>query len=74
MGHFAMSIKNTLSTVGTSEISVVEAVSIVIIAGPFGGIFGGSFTAHLVDEETTAIWLTTVVFAVLGLVVWSARS
>lgn len=68
-----MGIGNTLSSVGTSEISIVEAVSIVIISGPFGGIFGGSFTAHIVNEETTAIWLTTVAFAVLGLVVWSAR-
>lgn len=50
-----MGVGDTLSAVGNPEISVVEAVSIVIISGPFGGISGGSFTAYIVPELMTAI-------------------
>ncbi len=69
-----MGVGETLSTVGNSEVSVGDAISIVIISGPLGGIFGGSFTAHIVSEETRTVWLTTVAVAVLGLITLSARS
>ena len=69
-----MGISETLSAVGNSEVSVGDAITIVIISGPLGGIFGGSFTAHVVSEETRAVWLTTVAIAVLGLIILSVRS
>jgi hypothetical protein len=68
-----MRVGDTLSALGNSEISVGDAISIIIISGPLGAIFGGSFTIHIVSEETTAIWLTTVAFAVLGMIIWSYR-
>ncbi|WP_162989937.1 hypothetical protein [Natronorubrum halophilum] len=68
-----MSVGDTLTAVGRSEISLLNAVSIVIATAPFGSLFGFFFTTHFVSEETTAVWLTTIAFAVLGLIVWSVR-
>lgn len=64
----------TLSGVKNSEISLLNAVSIVAATAPFGYLFEFLFTVHVVSDETRAVWLTTVAFAVLGLIVWSIRS
>ena len=69
-----MSVSETLSAVGTLEVSLLNAVSIIIATAPFGYLFGFLFTVHIVSSETIAVWLTTVAFAVLGLIVWSVRS
>ena len=69
-----MGTSEILSAVVDSEVSVGDAIAIIIISGPLGGIFGGSFTAHVVSEETRAVWMTTVAIAILGLIILSARS
>jgi hypothetical protein len=66
-----MSVRDNLASIGRSEISLLNAVSIVIATAPFGALFGFLFTVHVVSEETTAVWLTTVIFTVLGLILWS---
>ncbi|WP_265112257.1 hypothetical protein [Halosolutus halophilus] len=66
-----MSVGDTLTAVGQSEISLLNAVSIVIATAPFGSLFGFFFTTHFVSEETTAVWLTSTLFAVLALIIWS---
>jgi hypothetical protein len=60
-------------TQGTPRIGVDTAVSIVVFASAVGGAFGYLFTVHLVEafaSELEAVWLTTVVFAVVGLYLW----
>ena len=68
-----MTVSETLSAVGNSEVSLLNAVSIIIATAPFGYLFGFLFTVHIVSSETFAVWLTTVTFAVLGLIIWSVR-
>lgn len=57
-----------------STIPLRYAVSIVVATAPFGYLLGSLFTVHLVAPEPVAVWLTTVVVAVLGLLLWSLRS
>lgn len=64
-----MSVGETLIAVGRSEVSLLNAVSIV--TAPFGHLFGFLFTVHIVSAETEAVWLATILFAVLGLIIWS---
>ena len=52
---------------------VVTAASVVVAAAPVGYLAGWLFTVHLVPSETTAVWLTTVAFAVVGLFVAARR-
>lgn len=66
-----MSVSETVFTVGNSEVSLVNVVSIIIATAPFGYLFGFLFTVHIIPSETFAVWLTTVALAVLGLIVWS---
>ncbi|MFB1062481.1 hypothetical protein [Natrinema sp. H-ect4] len=56
------------------KIDVNNAVSIVILASALGGAFGYLFTVHLIESfasELEAVWLTTVIFAVIGLYLWN---
>jgi hypothetical protein len=69
-----MGAPDTLSAIESSQVPAGYAISIVIISGPLGGIFGGSFTTHVVSSETMAVWLTTVVIAVFGLSLLAVRS
>jgi len=56
-----------------TTISVNHAVSIVVLASAIGGVVGYLFTVHLVASfasKLEAVWLTTVVFASVGLYLW----
>ncbi len=56
-----------------TTIPVNHAVSIVVLASAIGGVVGYLFTVHLVTSfasELEAVWLTTVVFASVGLYLW----
>jgi len=53
-----------------TAIAVDEAVAVVVLASALGGAIGYLFTVHLlapVASELEAVWLTTVVFAAVGL-------
>jgi hypothetical protein len=59
------------------EITVEHAVTVVVLASAVGGAFGYLFTVHLLDGVATELestWLTTVVFAVVGLYLWGRFS
>jgi len=58
---------------GETNIAVNHAVSIVIFASAIGGAVGYLFTVHLLESvasELEAVWLTTVLFAAVGLYLW----
>jgi hypothetical protein len=58
-----------------TKVPVNHAVSIVVLASAIGGAVGYLFTVHLVESfasELEAVWLTTVVFASVGLYLWGA--
>jgi len=69
-----MSVSNGLLPAVRSDVSVVDAVSIVVATAPFGYLFGSLFTVHVVPSETMAVWLTTVVLSALSLLLWSVQS
>ena len=54
-----------------SEITVERAITIIIAASAVGGAFGYLFTVHLVGSVVEAVWLTSVLFTVGGLSLWS---
>lgn len=49
----------------STSIPALEAAAVPIATAPFGQIAGGLFTVHLVGDETTAVWLTTVALSSL---------
>lgn len=56
-----------------SEISVQSAIIVVLLTSVAGYTFGFLFTVHLVSSLAEAVWLTTVLFALIGLHLWGAR-
>ncbi len=55
-----------------ADVSVQNAVSVVLLASVGGYLFGWLFTVHLVPSLAEAVWITTVLFAVIGLSLWGA--
>lgn len=70
----AVSVRDSISAAIHSEVTLLDAVSVVIATAPIGYLMGFLFTVHLAPSETMAVWLTTIVLSVLGLVLWSVRS
>lgn len=57
-----------------SAIDPRVAISLPFITAPFGSIFGGLFTSHLVGSMIDGVWITTAVFTSLAFLVISLRS
>lgn len=55
-----------------SDVSAIQAAAMPIATAPFGYLLGYLFTVHLVHDETTAVWLTTVALASLAMLLWAA--
>jgi len=56
-----------------TEISVQHAVIVVLLTSIAGYTIGFLFTVHLVSSLAEAVWLTTLLFALIGLTLWGAH-
>ena len=55
----------------SSTVPALGAAAVPIATAPFGYLGGGLFTVHLVGDETTAVWLTTVGLSSIALLLWA---
>lgn len=53
------------------DLPVNSAVLVVLLSAVIGYAFGWLFTVHLISDEVEAVWVTTVLFVVIGLYFWS---
>lgn len=65
-----MNVGNSLFERLDAEITVSDAVSILVVTAAFGYLVGYLFTVHLVSTETMAVWITTLLFSVIGVLSW----
>ena len=56
-----------------TELSVQNAVIVVLLTSIAGYTFGFLITVHLVSSLAEAVWVTTVLFTLIGLNLWGAR-
>ena len=66
-----MGTKHSSASVSRSDVSVTDAAWVVIGTAPLGYLVGVFLTAQVVYPVTLAVWLTTVVFTLLGFAAWS---